>query len=143
MQSLECVELLLFVLLPKMSVPNIKNLGLGNIVNCKLSDDDDCALKMSHFNGSVNKLLGNYGKLHFDMLCKLLNSYFYGSQIWNVNSKGFAKCCRQWNKAAIFFETSVSVPCVAFRATYAQTSYFSEFPHQNAAFLLSNVCQFE
>ena len=27
MQSLECVELLLFVLLPKMSVPDIKNLG--------------------------------------------------------------------------------------------------------------------
>ena len=53
--------------------------------------------------GSVNKLLGNYGKLQFDMLCKLFNSYccsFYGSQIWNVNSKGFAKCCRQWNKAA-------------------------------------------
>ena len=29
MPSLECVELLLFVLLPKMSVPDIKNLGLG------------------------------------------------------------------------------------------------------------------
>ena len=28
MQSLECVELLLFVLLPKMSVPDIKNMGL-------------------------------------------------------------------------------------------------------------------
>ena len=28
MQSLECVELLLFVLLPKMSVPDIKNLRL-------------------------------------------------------------------------------------------------------------------
>ena len=28
MQSLECVELLLFVLLPKMSVPDITNLGL-------------------------------------------------------------------------------------------------------------------
>ena len=28
MQSVECVELLLFVLLPKMSVPDIKNLGL-------------------------------------------------------------------------------------------------------------------
>ena len=28
MQSLECVELLLFVLLPKMSVPDIKYLGL-------------------------------------------------------------------------------------------------------------------
>ena len=30
MQSLECVELLLYVLLPKMSVPDIKNLGLQN-----------------------------------------------------------------------------------------------------------------
>ena len=30
MQSLECVELLLFVLLPKMSVPDITNLGLVN-----------------------------------------------------------------------------------------------------------------
>ena len=28
MQSLECVELFLFVLWPKMSVPDIKNLGL-------------------------------------------------------------------------------------------------------------------
>ena len=28
MRSLECVELLLFVLLPKMSVPDIKNRGL-------------------------------------------------------------------------------------------------------------------
>ena len=28
MQRLECVELLLFVLLPKISVPDIKNLGL-------------------------------------------------------------------------------------------------------------------
>ena len=29
MQILECVELLLFVLLPKMGVPDIKNLGLA------------------------------------------------------------------------------------------------------------------
>ena len=28
MQSLKCVELFLFVLWPKMSVPDIKNLGL-------------------------------------------------------------------------------------------------------------------
>ena len=40
MQSLECVELLLFVLLPKMSVPDITNLGLVNILysDIKLGD---------------------------------------------------------------------------------------------------------
>ena len=31
MQSLECVELFLFVLLPKMSVPYIKNRGLDEV----------------------------------------------------------------------------------------------------------------
>ena len=35
MQSLECVELLLFVLLPKMSVPDIKNLGLALVQHMK------------------------------------------------------------------------------------------------------------
>ena len=33
MQSLECVELPLFVLLPKMSVPDIKNLGLQSVTS--------------------------------------------------------------------------------------------------------------
>ena len=36
---------------------------LGNIVNITLTDENDCALKMSSFNGAVNKLIGNYGGL--------------------------------------------------------------------------------
>ena len=41
MQSLECVELLLFVLLPKMSVPDIKNLGLlARQIACTCLGDD-------------------------------------------------------------------------------------------------------
>ena len=45
MQSLECVELFLFVLYPKMSVPDIKNLGLalGGLCKRKISID-----KVSH-----------------------------------------------------------------------------------------------
>ena len=35
MQSLECVELLLFVLLPKMSVPDIKNLVLTLVIRLR------------------------------------------------------------------------------------------------------------
>ena len=75
---------------------------LGNMVNNTLTDDNDCSLKASYFNGSVNKLIGNFGGLQTDILCKLFNSYccsFYGSQIWNINSRGFKKCCVQWNKA--------------------------------------------
>ena len=75
---------------------------LGNIVNNTLTDENDCALKISSFNGAVNKLMGNYGGLQTEMLIKLFNSYccsFYGSQVWNINSPGFNRCCVQWNKA--------------------------------------------
>ena len=46
--------------------------------------------------------MGNYGGLQTEMLIKLFNSYccsFYGSQVWNINSPGFNRCCVQWNKA--------------------------------------------
>lgn len=75
---------------------------LGNIVNNTLTDENDCSLKISSFNGSVNKLLGNYGGLQTHVLVKLFNSYccsFYGSQMWTMNSPGFKRCCIQWNKA--------------------------------------------
>ena len=75
---------------------------LGYIVNNKLTDTDDCASKSAIFNGSVNKLIGNFGGIQTDILCKLYSSYccsFYGSQIWCMNSHGFASCCIQWNKA--------------------------------------------
>ena len=75
---------------------------LGNVVNKHLSDDNDCRLKQSAFIGSVNKLLGNYGKLQRQHLCYLFKSHccsYYGSQLWNVTSCGFKACCTQWNKA--------------------------------------------
>ena len=46
--------------------------------------------------------MGNYGGLQTEMLIKLFDSYccsFYGSQVWNINSPGFNRCCVQWNKA--------------------------------------------
>ena len=49
-----------------------------------LTDEHDCALKISSFNGAVNKLMGNYGGLQTEMLIQLFNSYwcsFYGSQV--------------------------------------------------------------
>ena len=75
---------------------------LGNIVNKDLDDLDDCKLKGGVFIGSVNKLLGNFGKLQPNIVYNLFNSYccsFYGSQLWNPNSPGFRKCCINWNKA--------------------------------------------
>ena len=41
MQSLECVELFLYVLLPKMSVTEIKNHGLAFeiLINCHFNDE--------------------------------------------------------------------------------------------------------
>ena len=47
---------------------------LGNIVNNTLSDTDD---KKSIFIGSVNKLLDNYGRLQYDILLKLFNTYCF------------------------------------------------------------------
>jgi len=75
---------------------------LGNVVNNKLSDEQDCFAKRCAFNGSVNKLIGVYAGLQRDILCKLFKSYccsFYGSELWNISSSGFKSCCVQWNKA--------------------------------------------
>jgi hypothetical protein len=75
---------------------------LGNTLNVSLNDVSDCASKCCVFNASVNKLIGNYGGLQSDILCKLFRSYccsFYGSPLWNLNSNGFKSCCIQWNKS--------------------------------------------
>ena len=74
---------------------------LGNVVNSSLSDTDDCILKSSLFAGSVNKLLGNFGKLDRCCIKRLYTSYcssFYGNQLWRCNSIGFRKCCTAWNR---------------------------------------------
>jgi len=75
---------------------------LGNTVNVKLNDDNDCEAKRHAFNASVNTLLGNYGGVQSEILCRLFRNFccsFYGSQLWDLQSSGFHSCCVQWNKA--------------------------------------------
>jgi len=75
---------------------------LGNTLNVKLNDVNDSDCKRCLFNASVNKLLGNYGGIQTNILCKLFRSYCcscYGSQLWVLSSNGFRSCCIQWNKA--------------------------------------------
>ena len=47
-------------------VDHIKH--LGNTVNVKLNDVNDCDFKRCLFNASVNKLLGNYGGIQTNIL---------------------------------------------------------------------------
>ena len=75
---------------------------LGNYVSNNLSDNQDCNIKCATFINSVNKLVGNYGNVSHDVLNRLFNVYccsFYGSQLWDLNSKGSEKCYISWNKA--------------------------------------------
>ena len=68
---------------------------LGNIVTSDLTDARDCARKRSFCIGSVNKLLGSYGKIQSNVLCKLFQIYccsFYGSELWCCNSYGCNRC---------------------------------------------------
>ncbi len=65
---------------------------LGNTVNVKLCDDDDYTSKKYAFNGAVNRLIENYGRLQTNILCTLFRNYccsFYGSQLWSCTSNSF------------------------------------------------------
>ena len=73
---------------------------LGNIVTSYLTDARDSAGKRSICIGSVNKLLGSYGKIQRNVLCKLFQIYccsFYGSELWCFNSYGFIRCVVERN----------------------------------------------
>ena len=53
-------------------------------------------------NSSVNTLLGSYGEIQSNVLCKLFQAYccsFYGSELWVCNSNGFNRYITEWNKA--------------------------------------------
>ena len=75
---------------------------LGNVVNSSLNDHNDTESKCSSFNGSVNKMLGSYSGVNVHIMSLLFQSHccpFYGSQLWDLTSRGFNSCCKQWNKA--------------------------------------------
>ena len=47
-------------------------------------------------------MMSHYSHLQPDVFCRLFKSYccsFYGSFLWQYNSKGFEKICITWNKA--------------------------------------------
>lgn len=79
-----------------------KCIHLGNSINTNLDDSSDCTAKISHFFGSVNKTIANFGFSSNETLAFLFNTYccsFYGSQIWSLNSRNVKNVCTQWNKA--------------------------------------------
>ena len=74
---------------------------LGNIIDQKLSDVEDCRFKKSILIGNVNKFIGNYSTLKNCRKRKLFQSYctsFYGSELWSLSSKGLEECCIAWRK---------------------------------------------
>ena len=76
---------------------------LGNIIDQKLSDVEDCRFKKSILIGNVNKFIGNYSTLKNCSKRKLFQSYctsFYGSELWSLSSKGLEECCIAWRKGA-------------------------------------------
>ena len=69
---------------------------LGNIIDQKLSDVEDCRFKKSILIGNVNQFIGNYSTLKNCSKRKLFQSYctsFYGSELWSLSSKGLEE---QW-----------------------------------------------
>ena len=102
---------------------------LGNIVNNRLKNDDDCSLKKSIFIGNVNQLMGNYGKLPPGNLCYLFISYcctLYGSQLWDFNSHGFKSICTPWNKAV---------------RTIMNLHYINRSSNQSVSFISAVICE--
>ena len=76
---------------------------LGNIIDQKLSDVEDCKFKRSILIGNVNKFIGNYSILKNCSKRRLLQSYctsFYGSELWALSSKWLEVCCIAWRKGA-------------------------------------------
>ena len=76
---------------------------LGNIIDPKLSDVEDCRFKKSILIGNLNKFIGNYSTLKNCSKRKLFQSYcisFYGSELWYLSSKGLEECCIAWRKGA-------------------------------------------
>ena len=68
---------------------------LGNIIDQKLSDVEDCRFMKSILIGNVNKFIGNYSTLKNCSKRKLFQSYctsFYGSELWSLSSKGLEEC---------------------------------------------------
>ena len=75
---------------------------LGNFFNTDNNCISDINYKCSSFIGYFNKMMSHYSHLQPNVLSRLFKSYccsFYGSFLWQYNSRGFEKMCITWNKA--------------------------------------------
>ena len=75
---------------------------LGNFFNTDNNCTGDINYKCSSFIGYFNKMMSHYSHLQPNVLSRLFKSYccsFYGSFLWQYNSRGFEKMCITWNKA--------------------------------------------
>ena len=75
---------------------------LGNFFNTDNNCTSDINYKCSSFIGYFNKMMSHYSHLQPNVLSRLFKSYccsFYGSFLWQYNSRGFEKMCITWNKA--------------------------------------------
>jgi len=75
---------------------------LGHVITNDLKFDADVSTKIGTFVSSVNRLIGNFGGNCYATLKKLFISYcscFYGSQLWQVDSRNEARVGVAWNKA--------------------------------------------
>ena len=85
----------------KSLVWNEKAKHVGNVINRWLTDEDDITVKTHVFYQQINRLLADYQGIRYDILSELFNKNcgsFYGSQCWDLRSKGMQSLYTSWNR---------------------------------------------
>ena len=75
---------------------------LGNTLQCNNTMQMDCALKRGKFIGKLNALSQEFHYVRPDIYVRILNLFttsFYGSSLWNHNSRDCEKFFTSWNVA--------------------------------------------
>lgn len=86
--------------LPLPYVDSLKH--LGNILECDNSMSKDCNVKRAKFISKIHSLNQEFYFAHPSTVLKLYDIYacsFYGSSLWNVNSREVNKLFTSWNIA--------------------------------------------
>ena len=75
---------------------------LGNYLSQDLSDERDIGFKKGRFYNSVNRVCALFGKMPSKIVNTLYSSYctsFYGSQLWDFNSRFIKEMYIAWQKS--------------------------------------------
>jgi len=74
---------------------------LGHLITTRFDDDDDILFRRNCFIGQANNVLCYFNRLNTIVKMKLFKSYcssFYGSELWDLNSKTVEDVCIAWRK---------------------------------------------